>query len=110
MLKVWQWLKKWWGLIAGAVGLTIGAFLVWGTYKRKVNTVRDALEVEKARTDIARLRGRREELMAQDQVDESEVLAIDVQLEENKQAIVEARRRAEVPDHELEDEFARLGY
>jgi hypothetical protein len=110
MLKVWQWLKRWWKVIAGALGTLIVSFLVWGAYKRKVNSLRDAIDVEKVKTDIARLRGRREELMNQDQVDEAEVAAIDAKLESNKQAIIEVRRRANVPNDELEAEFEKLGY
>lgn len=108
------WLRKWWKVVAGAVGglLVVGipAALAFGAYRRKVAGLRDAVEVEKAKGRIAALRARREELLAQDEKDEAEVLRLDAELEENRLAIETARRRADVPDEELEDEFARLGY
>jgi len=108
--KAWRWLRRWWGVVAGVVGVAIGAAIAIGAYQRKVRSLRDAVEVERAQREIAELRGRRAELLAQDKHDEAEVQSIDVKLEENRQAITEARKRADVPDDELADEFARLGY
>lgn len=114
MTAVLDWLRKWWkvlvGVLGGLVVVGIPAALAVGAYRRKVAGLRDAVEVEKAKGKIAALRARREELLALDEKDESEVLRIDAELEENRLAIETARRRADVPDEELADEFARLGY
>lgn len=111
---VWGWLRKWWKVIVPALGgalvVALGAALAVGAYRRKVAGLRDALEVERALREVEVLRARREELLAQDDRDEEKVREIDVALEENRLAIETARRRADVPDDELAEEFARLGY
>lgn len=106
----WAWLRRWWGVVAAAAGVLVGGLLAWGAYRRGVASAQDAVEVERTLRAIAELRGRREELKAQDKVDELEVARIDDQLEANRQRIEEARRRADVPDDELAEEFKRLGY
>jgi len=111
---VWAWLRRRWKVAAGVVGgalvVGVGAFLAVGAYRRRVSGLRDALDVERARRDVAELRARREELMTADAADERAVAEIDVRLDENRDRIAAARRRADVPDDELEAEFARLGF
>lgn len=112
--KVWSWLKRWWKAVVGALGGTlvigVGAFIAVGEYRRRTASARDALAVEKARRDVARLQGQRDELLRRDDVDEAEVARVDEELRENRQRIEEVRRRADVPAEELARELAELGY
>jgi len=110
-LKVaWAWIKKWWGLIVGVVGLIAGAVIAATVYRSKTGGLRAGLEVTKAKQDIAVLRARREALMEQDDRDEAEVTAIDIDLEENRWTIEAVRKAAGTPDNELAAELARLGF
>ena len=110
LLAAWRWAKRWWGLAVGGLGLSVGAALDWGAYRRGVASAADALRVERARRGIANLQGRRAELQAQDEADEREVARIDKALEANRQAIVAARERANLPSEELAAAFRRHGY
>lgn len=108
--KTWAWLKKYWGVVVGTAAAVVVGALAAGAYRRKATGLKAAIEVEQTLRRVENLRGQREELMRQDEVDEVRVKEIDDALEENRKAIVEARKRAEVPDDELADELARLGY
>jgi flagellar biosynthesis/type III secretory pathway M-ring protein FliF/YscJ len=113
-MTFWAWLKRWWKVVVGAVGgavvVGVGAFIAIGEYKRRTASARDALAVEKARRDVARLQGQRDELLRQDVRDEKEIALVDEQLEVNRKRIEEVRRRADVPAEELARELAELGY
>lgn len=114
LTKFWSWLQRWWkvvvGTVGGAVVVGVGAFIAVGEYKRRTAGLSDALEVEKARRDVARLQGQRDELLRQDVHDEEEISRVDEQLEANRKRIEEVRRRADVPAEELAQELAELGY
>jgi hypothetical protein len=114
LYKTWVWLKRWWKTVAGAAGgalvIGIGAFIAVGSYKRKVASLKDAVKVERAINNVAELRGRRQEVLAQDAKDEVSVQEIDNKLEENRRRIAEVRERAEVSAEDLVEELNRLGY
>jgi hypothetical protein len=97
-------------VVAGVVGVAIGAAIAVGAYQRRVSSLRDAVTVEHAQREVAELRGRKAELLAADKHDAAAVLVVDTKLEENRQAIAAARKKADVPDAELAAEFERLGY
>lgn len=114
LLKAWAWLSRWWKIVAGAVGgalvIGIGAFIAVGAYKRKVRSLKDAVKVERAVRNVAELRGRRQEVLAQDAKDEASVRKIDDKLEENRRHIAEVRDRAGVSAEDLVEELDHLGY
>ena len=107
---VWRWLKKWWWAVLTGIGVIVGAVVSATIYRRKVNGIKDALTIERAKGDIKALRARREELEKADEMDEDQVADIDQALEFNRAAIAEVRRQANVPDDELAQELERLGY
>lgn len=108
--KIWTWLKRYWGIIVGALGVGIGALVAGTIYRRQNGSLRAALEAERAKGKIRELRGRRELLLEQYERDEQEITAIDVDLEENRRAIEAVRKSAGVPDDQLAEEFRRLGF
>lgn len=106
-------LRRWWKLAAGAigfVGLLLVGMIAWGEYERKAGNIKDSIKAERAKQKIAELRGRRQELAEQDQVDEAEVARIEDELETNRRELESVRSRAAVDATELEQEFARLGF
>jgi hypothetical protein len=110
----WAWLKRWWKIVVGAVGgavvIGVGAYIAVGAYKKKALTIKEALAVERAMRNVARLQGRREELLLRDAVDQVELERIDRQLDENRRQIEEVRQRADVSPEELVEELRALGY
>ena len=108
--KIWTWIKKYWGIIAGVVGIVAGSVIAATIFRRKNGNLRSALEAEKARSKIKKLQAARKILAEQDQIDEQEILDLDVELEENRQALEAVRESADVPDEEIAAEFDRLGF
>lgn len=115
MSRVWVWLKKWGGLLFGAVAagllVVLGAGWLWRRRVAELGRIRDELAVERARQEIAHLRGIREEIASRVEEKDEAIEAIDRKLAENRRAIVEAHEHGQgLTDEEVEDAFARLGY
>lgn len=110
MIKLWQWVRKWWAALAVGVGILVWAVLSVGAYNRETVSFVDALKVERYRQRVLELRRLREVLLAEDQADTAKVEAIDRELERNLEEIEAARDRANVDDDALAKEFAKLGF
>lgn len=114
MKKAWWWLKKWGatllGVIAAALVLVLGGGWLWRRRQAELGAVKDELAVEKAKREIARLRGLREEILRQVGENDAATVEIDEKLLENKRKIVEAHERGEgLEGEDLERAFAELG-
>jgi hypothetical protein len=88
----------------------IGALIAGTIYRSKTGSLRAAVEVEKAKSQIKVLRARREELLRQDVKDDAAVTAIDIDLDENRRTIETVREAADVPSEDLAAELERLGF
>jgi hypothetical protein len=105
--KVWTWLKKWGGLLFGGIAaallFVVGGGWLWRKKRAELGRVKDELAVERAKTEIARLRGLREQVAERVGEKDEAIEEIDRQLEGNRQAIIEAH---EVPADMTDEEVA----
>lgn len=110
MSAIWEWLKKWGGILLGAVLFLFGAGWLWNRSKRARLSAEDRATVAEAERDVAALKARRDEVRGNREAKEEEIGAIDLQIEENK-AVIEDRLRygAGMTDEEILREFDRLG-
>lgn len=105
------WLKKSWGWLAAFVGVVLSLALWWFFYRRKLGAAQDALAVSEARSELAVLRARREEVAVQVDVKDEQIAAIDVLIAEEKRRIINLHAGgSHVSDAELDRAFADLGY
>lgn len=115
MSRTWAWLKKWGGVLFGALTATLlvvlGAGWLWRRKVAELGRVQDELAVARAQREIAHLRGMREEIAHRVEEKDEVIEAIDRKLAENRRAIIEAHGYGQgLTDEEVEDAFARLGY
>lgn len=113
-MKVWAWLKKWGGVLFGgltaALLFVLGAGWLWSRRERMLGRVKDELAVEKAKADIALLRGVREEIVRQVGEKDQATVEIDERLLDNRRKIVEAHEGGEgLEGEDLERAYAELG-
>ncbi len=112
---MWAWLKRWGGALFGAISalllLVLGGGWLWRRKQSEVSQLRDALAVEEATQEIAKLRAVRAEIVARVGEKDEAVEAIDQQLAANRRAVVSAHESGEgLSDEEIADAFARLGF
>lgn len=115
MQKAWAWLKKWgtalFGAIAAVLLLVLGGGWLWRRREQALGAVRDELAVEKAKGEIARLRGVREEVAREVGEKDEAIVEVDRQLAENRRKIVEAHEGGQsLSDEEVDALFARMGF
>lgn len=95
LLAVWHWIREHVEAVSvAAIALLLG-FIAWGAWRRQVNSLRDAIAVEKARARVAALEARREAHEARD---------AELEREENEltEALHAARRQAVAVREEVE--------
>jgi hypothetical protein len=84
---------------------------VWQHYKRRVGSLKDLIEVEKAQTEIAALEARRVALSERATEKATAIAEIDKRLEDNRRRIVAVHTdTAAMSMPEVLAEFERLGY
>lgn len=111
MTAVWAWLRKWGALVVGVLLLVLGGGWLWRRREAALGRVRDELAVERAKREIERLRGQREEVARQVGEKDEAIAAIDSRLAENARKIVEAHEGgAGLTDEQVAEAFTRLGY
>jgi hypothetical protein len=114
MAKVWEWLKKWGGILFGGIAaallFVLGAGWLWRRREQMLGKVKDQLAVEKAKGEIARLQGMRDQIVDQVGATDESIVRIDEELLDNKRKLVEAHEHGEgLEGEELERAFAELG-
>ena len=107
--KAWEWIKEHWYVIVGAIGALVGGFIVYGSMHRKVGTLKDAVKVEKALSDIKRLEAKSAVLEKQEKTVEKKDVALKKQIVETKRKAVKAREDVDNrSDQEIADRFNEL--
>jgi hypothetical protein len=109
--RAWAWLRRWWaGLVAGVVLL----LAVAGVVRRRqleLGKARDEAAVAEARRRMDELRARRVEVHARVDEKSEEITTLDAQILESKRQIVALHEGGDkIPDKQLDDAFAQLGY
>jgi cation transport ATPase len=109
--SAWAWLRRWsLALFAGALVL-LGAGWLWRRKAVQLGRALDEAAVARARRDIARLQGLREEVAARVGEKDDAISVIDEKLAENRRVLVEAHEGGQgLTDGEVADAFRRLGY
>lgn len=117
--SIWLWIKKagaWlWShpaAIVAAVSAFIGAFLMYRSDKNKVASMKDALIVQKAKTDIAAATAQAELLEKQAGASEPRVQELKQQITESQRKVVEITEGPHtkgMSDEEVADLFGRSG-
>lgn len=109
--KVGAWLRRWWGLLAGALAVLAGLVGVIVYQRRQLADSADAARVSEGVAKVRELRARREEIAAQTGAVTAEIEQLDAQIAESQRKILDLHVGGpDVPDDQLEAEFARLGY
>jgi uncharacterized protein HemX len=108
--EAWAWLKRWGGLLLGALLVLVGGGWLWQRQRAQLGRVKDELAVERTMREIARLRGQRAEIASQVGEQDEAVRILDEHLVTNKRELIEAHEHGEgLSDAEVADAFARLG-
>jgi hypothetical protein len=110
-MKYLRWIKDNIVAVLGAI-VAILAFILYRKWKQgQVNSLKDALSVEKATRDIKSLDTKRKMIGERIEGREAEIAEINEKLDDNKRAIVEARTGAKgLSSEEILAEYRRLGY
>lgn len=109
--KAGTWLRKWWGLLAGALALLAGLVGVILVQRRQLANEADRARVAEGLSKVRELQARREEVAAQTGLVTAEIEQLDAQILESKRKILDLHQGGpDVPDDQLEAEFARLGF
>lgn len=109
--KVGAWLRRWWGALAGLLLALAGLVGVILVQRRQLANEADRARVAEGLSRVRELRARREEVAAQVGAVSADVARIDEQLRESKRRILDLHEGGpDVPDDQLDEEFARLGY
>ena len=91
--------------------LLFGAGIVYRHQKRRVATVKDLLDIERAQTDLVRLRTERHALGTRASVKREELAHVDLQIEDRKRKIIAIHEDVQGLDSaQIAESFARLGY
>lgn len=111
MKKTWEVLKKWGLAIAAGLLFLLGAGWAWRRKQAKLGALKDELAVARALEERNVLKAKREEIAARRGEVAAEVVALDEMIAQSTREIVDAYEGgSEIPDEELEDAFASLGY
>lgn len=111
MRKVWDWIKKWWGLLVGGLIAILAAVFLGRKLWRDRLQSQDKEKLDNAEREMEYLRGLRNEVERDIGEQTEEVKDIDRRIEEQREVIRETMRTgAGMSDDEIAAEFARLGY
>ena len=114
-MTVWAWLKKWGGALFGAlfavVVVVLGGGWIWRRQQKALGAAKDAQKVAEATRELAALRTAREGIAERLGEHSMEAAYVDERLRASKRSIVDLHENGElIPDEELENVFAELGY
>lgn len=107
----WAWVKRWGAAIAGVLLVVLGAGWLWRRQKAALGRAKDAAAIAEARREMDVLRATREEVARQVGEQDQAIAEIDARIAASKREIVDLHEGGEdIPDDQLDDVFARLGY
>jgi uncharacterized protein HemX len=110
-MKVLKWIGRHIAELAGAAVALLLGFLAWGSYNRKLGSLKDTIEVEKAKQEIAGLQAKRKVLLEMSEAKQEEIDKVDRDLKSNKLKIVQVQKEvSEIDDDQIENEFRDLGF
>lgn len=109
--KVVAWCKRWWGVLVAGVLLVLGAVGLYTRQRAQLGAALDEAAVADARRQMDALRAARVEVTSRADAKTEEIQALDAQIAESKRRIVDLHEHGtDVPDEQLDDAFASLGY
>ena len=107
----WAWVKRWGAAIAGVLLVALGAGWLWRRQQAALGRAKDTAAVAEARREMDALRATRAEVARQVGEQDAAIAAIDSRIAESKRRIVDLHEGGgDIPDDQLDDVFARLGY
>ena len=95
MLAAWLWTKSHVALVLGGVVALLSAWIAWGSYQRRVETLKDSLESERSLTRVRVLEAQRDAIIEQDKELAKVDAALDVRIADAKRAAI---IHAKLPD------------
>lgn len=114
LLSIWGWVKKaanWlWSrpaIIAGIVGALIGGFLIYKSTKNKVDNLKDAVEIQKSKTLVAKNTAKVEMLMESADKKAKQAEQLEKEIKNSKRRVVEISENQNV-EGMTDDEIAKL--
>lgn len=120
ILKVWGWIKavgKWlWShpvAIASMVGVFVGAIFVYRSQKNKIASLKDAVEVQKARALISKNTAKAEALEQRAAERDEKVEGLKKEIAESKRRVVEIHEQkpiGELNDDKVAEMFSDAGF
>lgn len=113
MMGIWSWLKRWGGLVGGAVLLLLGAGWMWGRERRLRLSAQAQAEVDRLAAANATAKAVRERLMEEAQGEDSTAIRdLDSQIAANERQIVEHHddRARGLTRDEIRGRLRELGY
>lgn len=111
MKKIGAWFRRWGAWLSGALLFLLGAGWLWNSYRRRLGAAKDAAKVAEARRRLDELKATRETLSLVIGEKDARIEEIDTQLAESRRKVADLHEHgADIPDEDLEDLFARLGY
>ena len=109
--RAWAFISKRFNALVAGLALIFGVGIVYRYQKRRVATLQDLLAIERAQTELVRLRTEREALGRQAGVKREELAHMDLQIEDRKRQIVAIHEDVQGLDPaQVAEAFARLGY
>jgi len=106
-----EWFKRWWAAFVIVVVTALALFGVWRRREWELGQAKDAAAVAEARRQMDALRAQRLEVTARVDAKSEEIVALDARITESKRRIIDLHEHGPtVPDAQLDDAFASLGY
>lgn len=109
--SIWTWLKRWGLALAGLLALVLGGGFLMRRQIAALGRAKDEAAVSEARREIDALRATRTEVASRTEEKSEQITALDARIRDVKREIIDLHEGGElIPDDQLDDAFAHLGY